>query len=103
MSPSSVADEPRTVASFEVYQTLPRQSLFRRFLTTQRHLFGLVFGALSVDVEGRRGTPRGRGLGFLVERLLNFVTRPFLDRKLRDLPFPVQLRRRLEMLGPTYI
>ncbi|HMU60147.1 MAG TPA: AarF/UbiB family protein [Gemmatimonadales bacterium] len=103
MSPSSIADEPRTVASFEVYQTLPRQSLFRRFLTTQRHLFGLVFGALSVDVDERRGTPRGRGFGFLVERLLNLFTRPFLDRKLRDLPFPVQLRRRLEMLGPTYI
>jgi ubiquinone biosynthesis protein len=28
---------------------------------------------------------------------------PFLDREIRDLPFPVQLRRRLEILGPTYI
>ncbi len=103
MSPSTVADEPRTVASFEVYQTLPRQSLLRRFLTTERHLFGLVFGALAVDVDERRGTPRGRGLGFFLARLLNLFTRPFLDRNLRDLPFPVQLRRRLEMLGPTYI
>jgi len=103
MSPSTVADEPSTVASFEVYQALPRQSLFRRFLTTQRHLFGLVFGALSVDVEQRKGTPRGRGLGFFLLRVLNAFTRPFLDRSLRDLPFPVQLRRRLERLGPTYI
>jgi ubiquinone biosynthesis protein len=86
-----------------VYQTLPRQSLLRRFLTTERHLFGLVFGALAVDVEERRGTPRGRGLGFFLERLLNLFTRPFLHRDLRDLRFPVQLRRRLEMLGPTYI
>ncbi len=103
MSPSTAANEPSAVASFEVYQTLPRQSLLRRFLTTERHLFGLVFGALAVDVEERRGTPRGRGLGFFLERLLNLFTRPFLHRDLRDLRFPVQLRRRLEMLGPTYI
>ncbi len=103
MPPSTVADAPDAAVTFEVYQALPRQSLFRRFLTTQRHLFGLVFGALAVDVEGRRGTLRGRGLGYALERLLNFFTRPFLDRSLRDLPFPVQLRRRLERLGPTYI
>ena len=29
--------------------------------------------------------------------------RPLLRRELRDAPFPVQLRRRLELLGPTYI
>jgi ubiquinone biosynthesis protein len=92
-----------TTSPFEVYQVLPRQSLFRRFLTTQRHLFGLVFGAMSVDVANKRATGTGRGVGFLLERLLNLVTRPFLDRSLRDLPFPVQLRRRLERLGPTYI
>jgi len=103
MAPSSVTDEHRTVASFEVYQTLPRQSLFRRFLTTQRHLFGLVFGALAVDIDERKGTPRGRGAGFFLARLVNLFTRPFLDRDLRNLPFPVQLRRRLETLGPTYI
>ena len=28
---------------------------------------------------------------------------PFLDREIRSLPFPQQLRRRLEILGPTYI
>jgi len=103
MPPSTVTDEHSTAASFEVYQALPRQSLFRRFLTTQRHLFGLVFGALAVDVHARKGTARGRGLGYFFARLLNAVTWPFLDRSLRDLPFPVQLRRRLERLGPTYI
>lgn len=91
------------VAPFEVYEALPRQSLFRRFLTTQRHLLGLVFGALAVDVAERKGTPRGKGPGFFLARVLNVFTRPFLDRSLRDLPFPVQLRRRLERLGPTYI
>jgi len=103
MSPITAADTSETAVTFEVYQALPRQSLFRRFLTTQRHLFGLVFGALAVDVDERRGTARGRGVGFALARLLNLFTRPFLDRSLRDLPFPVQLRRRLERLGPTYI
>jgi ubiquinone biosynthesis protein len=99
----AAAIEPSTTSPFEVYQALPRQGLFRRFLTTQRHLFGLVFGAMAVDVATKKSSGTGRGLGFLLERLLNVVTRPFLDRSLRDLPFPVQLRRRLERLGPTYI
>lgn len=103
MPPAIETDEPGAAVAFEVYQALPRQSLFRRFLTTQRHLFGLVFGALSVDVADRKGTPRGRGPAFALARLLNVFTRPFIDRSLRDLPFPVQLRRRLERLGPTYI
>ncbi|MEW5926510.1 MAG: AarF/UbiB family protein [Gemmatimonadota bacterium] len=36
-------------------------------------------------------------------RLAAALGRPFLDRGIRRLPFPQQLRRRLEMLGPTYI
>ena len=36
-------------------------------------------------------------------RFLAFIWRPVLKKELRDLPFEIQLRRRLEMLGPTYI
>ena len=36
-------------------------------------------------------------------RALAAIVRPFVRHDLRDLPFPVQLRRRLELLGPTYI
>jgi len=100
--PAAVA-EPGTASPFEVYQALPRQGLFRRLLTTQRHLFGLVFGALSVDVANRKAAGNTQGIGFFFLRVINVITRPFLDRSLRDLPFPVQLRRRLERLGPTYI
>ena len=100
--PTAIA-ELSTASPFEVYQALPRQGLFRRFLTTQRHLFGLVFGALSVDVANRKATGNAQGIGFFFLRVVNAITRPFLDRSLRDLPFPVQLRRRLERLGPTYI
>ena len=31
------------------------------------------------------------------------MVRPFVLPELRDAPFPVQLRRRLELLGPAYI
>lgn len=102
-APARSSPPPESVSAFGVYHSLPRQGLFRRFLTTHRHLFGLIFGALSADVEIKRRDGTGRGVLFFFERLLNACTRPFLDRGLRDQPFPVQLRRRLERLGPTYI
>ena len=40
---------------------------------------------------------------FAALRVVTVLSRPFLKRKLVDQPFPVQFRRRLEMLGPTYI
>ncbi|HYH47709.1 MAG TPA: AarF/UbiB family protein, partial [Thermoanaerobaculia bacterium] len=49
------------------------------------------------------GKGRGFRLLFQLERLLAALARPLLDSGLRDRPFPVQLRRRLEILGPTYI
>jgi ubiquinone biosynthesis protein len=36
------------------------------------------------------------------KRLLAWLLKPFVRRDLRDRPFPVQLRRRLEILGPTF-
>jgi len=35
--------------------------------------------------------------------MIGAIASPFLSPELKDLPFPVQLRRRLEILGPTYI
>ena len=36
------------------------------------------------------------------KRLLAWILRPLVRSDLRDRPFPVQLRRRLEILGPTF-
>ena len=69
---------------------------------------GTVFSQFSWD-EAKRYLP-----GFLRKNCLSAeqvegsalvaaLVRPFLMRELRDRPFPVQLRRRLEILGPTYI
>jgi ubiquinone biosynthesis protein len=96
---------PNTLAGFELMPDVPPQGLLRRLITVHRHLIALLFGGIVAHT--RRGLREGRGRGFrlffLLERLIAFVVRPFLDRALRDQPFPVQLRRRLEILGPTYI
>jgi ubiquinone biosynthesis protein len=88
---------------YEVMNTWRPQGLVRRLLTTWRHFLGLLFGGLSAQVRSQREEGTGRGLKFLLLRLLASLTRPFVARELRDEPFPVQLRRRLEWLGPTYI
>ena len=80
----------------------PYRGTVRRFFTVYRHVLGLLAGGAVAYV---RALPRERrrGLRQLGPRVTAFVVRPFLSRDLRALPFPVQLRRRLELLGPTYI
>jgi ubiquinone biosynthesis protein len=87
---------------FELLLERPVPGLLRRFFTTHRHLAGMLFGGL-VDLERRTPVEKRKGLRFRATQLSARIARPLLDRKLRDLPFPVQFRRRLEILGPTYI
>ena len=83
---------------------LPRApSLMRRAMSTNRHLAGLAAGGLVAHVRARRAAGEGRGVRFAILSLLAVIVRPFLRRDLAREPFPVQLRRRLELLGPTYI
>ena len=93
------------IPGFEMLPDRPPQGLVRRFFTTQRHLFALGAGALAAHArEGHAfGESRRFLLLFWLERLLAALVRPFLDKAITDRPFPVQLRRRLEILGPTYI
>lgn len=85
------------------YDERPPPGLVRRFLTTHRHLLGLLAGgAIALDRQRRTARVRPSLRGVLI-RTLAALVRPFVRHDLRDLPFPVQLRRRLELLGPTYI
>lgn len=68
-----------------------------RLATTCRHLSALLVGALVAYGRDRRGV---RGV---LARALAPPLRLVLRRDLRDLSFPAQFRRRLELLGPTYI
>jgi ubiquinone biosynthesis protein len=87
---------------FELLPEKPPQGLLRRVFSTQRHLLGLLFGGLVAWVR-ERPPLRRRGLVFQLGRVLSWLVRPFLNRRIVRQPFPVQLRRRLEILGPTYI
>ncbi|MCU0302584.1 MAG: AarF/UbiB family protein [Thermoanaerobaculales bacterium] len=80
--------------------TIP--DLARRGRTTLRHVTALVFGGwvASVDAAKRRGET---GFFHRLRLLSALFIRPFLDRDIRRLPFPEQFRRRLEILGPTYV
>ncbi len=74
--------------------------LVRRYFQTQKHVLGLIFGGIAAWAR-TRSPPHPRG--YALARLAAELAWPWLDRELRELPFPVQLRRRLEILGPTYI
>ncbi len=80
----------------------PYRGTVRRFFTVYRHVLGLLAGG-AVAYVAALPRERRRGLRQVGPRLTAFVVRPFLSRDLRALPFPAQLRRRLELLGPTYI
>jgi len=101
-APASAIAETAAPEGFELLVEREPPGLVRRFFTTHRHFLGLLFGGLAAHLrdlpEGRR-----RGLSYRSLQLLSLVTRPWVDRRLAGLPFPAQLRRRLEILGPTYI
>jgi len=102
MDDTTAADaDPRGLGPYALLaESKQPPGLVGRYFTTQKHVVGLIFGGVRAWVRAQHPPyPRFHGLG----RFVAAVTGPFLDRQLRDLPFPAQLRRRLELLGPTYI
>ena len=92
----------REEIEFEAYREAGSPGLARRFVTTLRHLLALSVGGLAAR---DRALPLARrwSLPSIFLRMLIAVPYLFVDRRLRRRSFPVQLRRRLERLGPTYI
>lgn len=101
--PGGAAVQRTSDGKWEILQEQPTPGLVRRYFTTQRHLSALLFGGIAAFVRDRRFAKTGKGFRFFLLRLLVLFTYPFLNRAMRIQPFPVQLRRRLEILGPTYI
>ncbi|MBB4059867.1 ubiquinone biosynthesis protein [Salinibacter ruber] len=66
-----------------------------------RHVAGLLMGGHIAYVES---LPRVQktGMRSLGKRVLAGILKPFVRSDLRNRPFPEQLRRRLEILGPTF-
>lgn len=97
-----VAERPPAFPAFTFNPLAQYKGVIRRFFKVYRHVVGLLIGA---NIAYVRSLPplRRKGLRSFFPRLSAFVLRPFVHRKLVQLPFPAQLRRRLEMLGPTYV
>lgn len=100
-TPSSDSNKKGTspLADFDPFA--PYRGAFRRFFTVSRHVMGLLMGGHIAYV---RSLPEMQKTGFRSpgKRLLAWILTPFVRSDLRKLPFPVQLRRRLEILGPTF-
>jgi ubiquinone biosynthesis protein len=105
------ADRPRPgsrVPPFGPRRRSPRRGfitvpgLARRGRTTVRHFVQLLLGGYVSAVEERRR--RGeRGILFRLRASVAWAFGLFVDRDLALQPFAVQLRQRLEVLGPTYV
>lgn len=93
-------EQPARDNQFELLDEKPPAGLLRRFAVTTHHLAALIFGGVRVYLKDTRAK---RSSLNQILRLVALLTGPFLRKDLRDLSFPIQLRRRLELLGPTYI
>ncbi|RMI09715.1 MAG: AarF/ABC1/UbiB kinase family protein [Calditrichaeota bacterium] len=80
----------------------PYKGVWRRFVLLYKHVLALMAGAHIARVD-RLPEYRKKFLRSAGARFLAFLLRPLVKKELRSQPFEVQLRRRLEMLGPTYV
>jgi len=106
--PTTPGPQPLPGAAIPGYEMLPDEpphGIVRRFFTVQRHLVALAFGALAAHAREDKVLGKGRRfrLFLFLEKIIAWSAMQFLDRTIAERPFPVQLRRRLEILGPTYI
>ncbi|HEX4954200.1 MAG TPA: AarF/UbiB family protein [Thermoanaerobaculia bacterium] len=101
-APLAPVEETAASPPWEVMIEAKPPGLVHRLLVTYRHLGGILAGGLVTSVRSRPEAHR-HGFRFRTAQLASLVVRPLLRRDLSDLPFPVQFRRRLEILGPTYI
>src|SRR5262245_47395786 len=89
-------------AGFELLQEQQTRGIIGRFFETLHHILGLFFGGLAAYIRRRKAQGEGGVLEVLLLRFLFIFIWPFLDKQIASQPFPVQFRRRLELLGPTY-
>jgi ubiquinone biosynthesis protein len=101
--PESPADPSSVPPGFELLEEGPQPGLIRRFFVIQRHVFGVLGGAVTSHVREMKKAGRGHGFLYRLQQWTAFLFRPFLASGYREMPFPIQLRRRLEILGPTFI
>ncbi len=90
-------------AGYEVMEIGTPPSLAQRYFTTLRHAVGLVYGSAVAVARDREQFAFVKGLPLFMIKLAAFFVRPLVRRDIRAMPIEQQLRKRLELLGPTYI
>ncbi|MFO1431045.1 MAG: AarF/UbiB family protein [Candidatus Competibacteraceae bacterium] len=78
------------------------KGVLRHFLVLLRHLLGLLAGGIVAQTRALP-PPQRQGWHHLGRRLAAALFQPLLKPEIANLPFPGQLRRRLELAGPTYV
>lgn len=92
-----------TIGGYEVLVESRSENIIRRYLALIRHGAGLLLGAAYTHVQREKAIGINWSLYLIFLKLVLVISWPFIDRDLIRQPFAVQFRRRLEMLGPTYI
>ncbi len=93
----------RPPAALERVEIRSPPGIVRRAMATNRHLAGLLFGGIVAWTRERSAIGDAKGLRYAVARVVSAAAHPLIRRDLVDLSFAQQFRRRLELLGPTYI
>lgn len=96
------AQEKREQTRLEFHPFAPYKGMISRLFSVHKHFIGLFAGGLIAYVNNLPPEKK-KGLRTPGKRLLAFLIKPFIKKSLRNLPFQVQLRKRLELLGSTYV
>lgn len=88
---------------YEQYIEKKPSTLISRFFITSSHLTALAVGGGFAFLRHRKETNEKPKIKYTFLKILLWICYPFLNKSLVKQPFSVQLRRRLEMLGATYI
>jgi ubiquinone biosynthesis protein len=88
---------------YEVLIERRSENIIRRYLALIRHGTGLLLGAAYTYMQREKAIGNNWSLILIFLKLLLAFSWLFVNRDLIRQPLAVQFRRRLEMLGPTYI
>ena len=88
---------------YEIYKEKPHQGLIRRFIATLRHFLGMLLGGGFAYVREMKNQGKAWSFRVIILRIVLLFAWPFMIKEIISQPFPVQFRRRLELMGPSYI
>jgi len=103
LEPACALERQRPEAAYGLYDERQPRGFLRRFFGVLRQLLALLIGAGFAYCREMREKGRGWSLKVLLLRFLLAFFWPIMNKEIINQPFPVQFRRRLELMGPSYI